>query len=150
MALMGYHTNVTDNQDIVIFWYNMAGIERQRWRDKIALENLGEQWIFMVKFILDLDLPLDIDSKPKVRLCMTQTDGWQLDCMAWKLSRQWSTNQKGKGWPLADLSHWWLTEMIWIPGDRKVLFDPGSVKYATAKPKKFSKMKYVWITNELT
>ena len=35
--------DVTDNQDIVISWYNMAGIERQMQRDKSALENLAEQ-----------------------------------------------------------------------------------------------------------
>ena len=46
----------------------MAGIERQRRRDKSALEDLDEEWIFLVKFILGLDLPLPLDTEFKVRL----------------------------------------------------------------------------------
>ena len=34
--------NMTDN-DIIISWYNVAGIERQRRRDKSALEDLAEE-----------------------------------------------------------------------------------------------------------
>ena len=92
--------NVTDNQDIVISWYNISGIERQRRRDKSALENLGEQWIFLVKFILDLDLPLDTDSKPKVRICMT--NGWQLAWLGSFLGYGAQIKRvKAFGWPFS-------------------------------------------------
>ena len=73
--------NITDN---VISWYNLAGIERQRRRDKNASEDLAEESIFLVKFILGLDLPLDTESK-------VFQNFWYIDFIFW-LSFGWDMN----------------------------------------------------------